>query len=1197
MTHPCQRKNPLLRSGTDRQSASLPALATDYFKVDERNLDDFILFARRYSANIKFYGDATHNNWQTFFESDISVTLARMASLPLSHFITFKDALIRYLNAAESETDDVQCEYFSLFMQLPLLLLSEISECKSKLPVGDPLILQLEKWAIGELNEDLLLLKSFVLGAEQLPLTGYTDSVLDKNLFNTNAAVISDTLLLPEKIEQSLSSLNCSDTLETIFNAFESLDSGQLAVVTANSAPFENASGLHEQIDGALRYNLLVNAVENLLSVVQVVTDLASVSLEKAMLRDDHDPSYGLWLTFLRLYQHPQDLLNQFTQRHLDFYYRDILQLKNQPKQGDRVALVLELAKQHREYLLEAGTQFSAGKDDDGIARLYQLESDTVFNQAKIAQLKSFYHFHQAGKSIPYAAIKADSLDGVDEKLDKTTPQWPAFGPAHINSQANIGFAIADERLRLSDGHRTIECSVAISGTFPSQIQNIFTAALTTEEEWLALTDQQLSVQRVDNTLVFKITLAGDVVAITPYVSDVHAFNFSSSLPILRIWLKPESARFNDWISVQFTQVFLSSQVMASRMFSLRNDSGVIDSAKPFMPFGPQPKENSHLLLGGKELFSKPLSELTLHPIWQEKLGDSSHYRSDINSLTTKTKIEWLKKGQWVSPVNSEFMPFLAHASDDEAFTKLDLPAVQGSGLLLSAEAVNATYQALNEQYKPSSSSGFVRFTLQNDFGHMAYPQENALAMIAKATPGGNYDGKIGVNAPNGIPLQPYTPVISELTIDYQTTATLPQQFYHQLPFGVQESSGSNNTLLPAFTNEGELYIGLEKALPPQSVSLLFEAIEGSANPLKNPATLAWHYLTGNQWVEIPSVDITDSSAALSGSGIVSFELPKDADTEHQILPSDLHWLRVSVDKDVDAVCALSAIYAQAISVVWLDNNNAENILETPLSASSISKLMIPNTTVKKISQPQASFGGKPQEQDVAYYHRVSERLRHKNRAVTIWDYEHLVLQQFPQVFKVRCLNHTALCLDENNKVQAENGLHPGSVLVVPIPQIDSASASDPHRPYNTTKTLADIDSYLRKRISPFVNMDVKNPKIEEIQLKFFVSFHTHILDTGFYIKLLNEEIKQCLMPWANNHQASIDFNGCWYKSALVNFIEERPYVDFIKDVLMSHRKDINDPSSQWQSLDNGVITASSAHSILVSYKQHDIQEYVGVSA
>ncbi len=1203
----CQRPNPLVRSGSDRKSRVIQALDVNHFQVDERSVADFILFARRYAENITFHGSDQTLNWKKFFEKDSSVTLARIANLPLSLGLHFKDDVVRFLQQSAAQPAPVVLEYLALYMRLPLLLLNEIAHCRGLLPQGDPLTVELEKWAGKEIVSDLVLLKTFVLGAESLPLSGFSDQALDKTKLNSDVTV-DDPLLVPQQFIELISSLSWNDDAAQFFSKFETLDDADLTSAVADSSPFATSNDFNDQIDDALRYNLLVNAVEHLLSAMQSVIDAAQLALEDALNRDDHEPAYGLWLTFLKLYAAAQDNINEFTGRHLDFYYRDILQMANQPKQGDQVPLVFELAKHHAEYLLEAGTLFKAGKDAGGIERLYQLESDTVINQAVIKELRSFFHAHSDG-SVPYAAIKTDSADGVDEKLDKENPQWPIFGPVHENSLAEIGFAVADEKLRLSDGQREINVSIEIQAGFTGTLQNTFAAALTTEKEWLYLNDSQLTVSKNGSRLEFDIELEGDQPAITPYDPALHLFNFSTSLPMLRIWVLPASGQFEAWRHVSFTSITLKTEVAGTRSFSLGNDFGVIDTAKPFLPFGPQPTVNSHFIVGGREIFSKPIAAIEIKPTWKEELGFQTHYSQTALPYAVAANIEWLAKGRWVLSSASPEVPMLIRAGDEDikfgvnilfwhwVLTGENLFDIAGIsqvlfylfdfGFVFQGEQSGAAFDELDQQYGITSTEGFIRFTLKNQFGHQQYPQTNALALIKKA--GGTGSLPNDVNYVDSIPQEPYTPTVTDLTVNYVTTADSPQQFFHQCPFGTQKVGSTNTSLLPDFSREGELYIGLEKAVPPQSISLLFHSIEGSANPLKNPASLSWHYLQGDQWQEIKATDITDTSASLSGSGIIQFELPAAADTDHAILPSDLHWLRLSVAQDSDAVCVMKALYTQAANAIWYDNNNSDLMLADPLPANTIAKLKTPDSAVKKISQPLESFGGKPEELDTDYYQRVSERLRHKKRASTMWDYENLVLQEFPQVYKVRCLNHTELCRDVDNNILADNGMHPGSVVVVPIPVIDSASASDPHRPYNTTKTLADIDAFLRERISPFVNLEVQNPKIEEIQFEFKVGFHEFINDSGYYLKLLETEIKAFMMPWSVGGASAIDFNGRWYKSTLVNFIDERPYVDYVKDVQMFHRIDINDESMAWRSVDKNVIKADSARSILVSHRAHVI--------
>ena len=146
-----------------------------------------------------------------------------------------------------------------------------------------------------------------------------------------------------------------------------------------------------------------------------------------------------------------------------------------------------------------------------------------LINQAKIKELRSFFHRQEEGASVPYAALKTNSADGIDAALDKDNPQWPVFGPIHDNSLAEIGFAIADEKLRLSDGLRTITLSIDIPVGMPATIQNTFAAALTLEEDWLRLDSANFTVSKVASTLVFTIVLAGDQDAVAALVFPIKS--------------------------------------------------------------------------------------------------------------------------------------------------------------------------------------------------------------------------------------------------------------------------------------------------------------------------------------------------------------------------------------------------------------------------------------------------------------------------------------------------------------------------------------------------------------------------------------------------------------------------------------------------------------------------------------------------
>ena len=109
---------------------------------------------------------------------------------------------------------------------------------------------------------------------------------------------------------------------------------------------------------------------------------------------------------------------------------------------------------------------------------------------------------------------------------------------------------------------------------------------------------------------------------------------------------------------------------------------------------------------------------------------------------------------------------------------------------------------------------------------------------------------------------------------------------------------------------------------------------------------------------------------------------------------------------------------------------------------------------IKSVEQPYASFNGKLPEEGNDYYRRVSERLRHKNRPITIWDFERIVLEEFPSVYKLKCLNHTRM-----NEYYSEQA--PGNVSLIVISNLRNQNAVNPLQPTTSLSTLTAIKEFL----------------------------------------------------------------------------------------------------------------------------------------
>jgi hypothetical protein len=393
---------------------------------------------------------------------------------------------------------------------------------------------------------------------------------------------------------------------------------------------------------------------------------------------------------------------------------------------------------------------------------------------------------------------------------------------------------------------------------------------------------------------------------------------------------------------------------------------------------------------------------------------------------------------------------------------------------------------------------------------------------------------------------------------------------------------------------------------------------------------------------------VSDGTYGFQTTGIVKIDIPSDASTHNTIITDGLLWLSAGVTENANRIPQLIDIVTQAAEAKFTDQGNDPSHFDTALPAGSISKLSVPVAQISKVQQPFASFDGKHQEIGKEFYTRVSERLRHKGRAINAWDYEHLVLDRFPSIYKVKCITHTdpnCLCrnktltlvnsvlpvtilfngdsalmattlnrvADEINKnpllnitlighgsgapgniktvidaystgalsgriitktdlkrISSKTGeegnniavdiietesccgpqIAPGHVLLIPIADLKNRNAANPLQPKTSRRTLIAIQEYLKTLTSPFVHVHAKNPVYEQIIVQFKVQFYSGT-DKGYYMKKLNEEIVHYLTPWAFDDNAEVKFNQKIYASSIINFIEERTYVDFITDFTM----------------------------------------------
>ena len=126
-------------------------------------------------------------------------------------------------------------------------------------------------------------------------------------------------------------------------------------------------------------------------------------------------PHFALLLAFLELLGRAREQLNGLTARHLDHYYRDILQMRPQPAAPDRASVVFRLAAGVTELRVPAGTALQAGRDSAGNPRIYRTERELIVSRARVDALRSV-HVHRRITGIP--DVRKDRGQSPDEAFD-----------------------------------------------------------------------------------------------------------------------------------------------------------------------------------------------------------------------------------------------------------------------------------------------------------------------------------------------------------------------------------------------------------------------------------------------------------------------------------------------------------------------------------------------------------------------------------------------------------------------------------------------------------------------------------------------------------------------------------------------------------------------------------------------------------
>lgn len=1140
-----QRNNSMARTGRSQEARILPALDANYVKLYREDLGAYVQFLKAMGPLLTFYNDEdqAQGTWGEFLGKDLAIRIIELQAFD------------------------------------PDALAEEFGE-----------IMQVVKWG-GDRNvveeaafQGLQAMLRMLLRVEDLRLVSQTLPAFQNeilSLIREKFGPIRQRFLaqLREKFEGRKEGRSILEKGERNFGDVWDLENDD-GTVPLPDPDFEQLPRLFNQLVDFLR--LLKAAGQRYLGEL---LDSGQVS-----------PHIALLFTFNKLMGRAGNELNDFTARHLEHYYRKVLQLEEKPGSPDQIHVVFRLAQNAKGLHLPVGTELDAGEDALGKQLAYRLDRSIQLSHTRLTDIKAVIHDESCPdfELFEHSELEVEAFFVNSEELEseaKLKDCYQMFLP---------GLAIADPILHLDPANSLLKFRFHFDNdSFLGFRDRIFEAAspsyqtkygepelsykilkvnqligdlmvvdYTTEEgEWARVHTENVEFKLVSsgdrltfNVLDLEILFNPADPPIQPCLSEKYPQASASEVPLFKFSLNPSKLHlYYTLVDLILNQIQIDVNVLGLGSLILQNDYGLLDPDTPFQPFGPLADIGSSFYIGHPRIFNQSLTKVNLKIEWFEvptEQGGFAEYYKDYVGIEDngdfKVGVSILDQKQWKPRTDRQVI---------DLFETLDEGNETGQRRVSRIRQVTDLEMELLEMksnsgrreitmYNHETLTGFMRLELlspQVGFGHRQYPE-----VIGRTSMEGMLKKKF-IPPPN----RPFNPAVKSISLDYSASCTINfhkmdqeshQWIYHLHPFGVDflnpEFGFSRQYFLTRYGLGSHLMMGLEDYEAGRELSLLFEINEGGALEYARPLEVTWAYLKGDLWRRVQMEEILyDTTNGMTQTGLIRMVLPELSKQEAEILPPGKTWLRCCSPLGNDFLQNILDVHCQAASATFVDRENDPAHYQQALPSGSIKGMLPGNVNVAEVLQPHPSFGGRPPEEGLDFLKRTSERLRHKDRAVSAWDCETLVLEAFPQIQKVICLSH--LSLDYETA--------PGEILLIVIPRVSKKDREMKRIPRVGPSILNAIQEHVQRRTFAFARVHVRNPALEYVRINMRVKFQKGYDDVTYYKNKLNEDIFQLLMPWLYDVDAEIKPGQVIFAAQVIRFLDSRDYIDYISNFSLYH--------------------------------------------
>ena len=857
-----------------------------------------------------------------------------------------------------------------------------------------------------------------------------------------------------------------------------------------NSSPAaETARWLKERLEQSLSADELDgnNNYYRMLRTVAAIQENADYYLNQIKDSGDIDPALSLLVVYLKNYGSIAEAFNRRLATLPELYRKDILHAVPQDAVQDNVYVIITPTEGIGGFTLPKDEPFPAGQNATGEELIYRTEKKEYISPIQCVEADALYGFSNPSYGGALELYKQTI------QLQDTTDTQTLF--AH-GEELRIGWQVESPMLVLNEGERNI--SIYFHLTADSSIPNNtkgFVLQLSGAEGWM---EQTSECYIESGRLCFSFSLPYNAVAPASCMEEVHGT--TTEYPVIRILTDNANCPYKWAQQLIFDSVEIKTEVNGIRNFSFYNDLGEVDTTRPFHPFGIQAECGACFLFGNEEMSLKNLQEVRLKGIWKElpetEEGFNKMYKEyGTDADVFKVSTEYQKGGRW-KKCGDEQKLFSFNENGDLNSAEIVF------SFTMQPQSISSDETAAPYEYS-RDKDGFFRITLESPsigFGTKAYRTLFSETMV--------HNSGCKEKKRKDLPSEPVIPVMADVELSYiateETTLSDMERSFIRLsritalsrqePFPI--TKGEKQPFLPSVPAENLLYFGLLHALGEQNLRLYLDMVLPQEKiPFYDPQpgrqiTLAWEYWSGNEWhpITIESV-LAEETLGLTQSGFIEIKLPEKISGSHMDKQGRA-WIRVAVTGDLSSCLAVRGIRTNCIRLI------SQNGDGTPLPAGTIQGIKEPDERIESVPQPLSGFGGKPAETATGVAVRQTSRISNRHRALMIKDYEHLVLEFFPEVDKIQC---------------------------IPIPQNKGASkiclvvfsrAEDSRYFLSPAWKLAEIQQLVRQYASQFASLRVMNPVYERVNVHCKAILWDSVPDKGKAVRQLVVLAQNYIAPW-----------------------------------------------------------------------------------